>query len=139
MHPGSSNCTMRVKEDQQNMEDNFDLIQIKSFSLQGLFFSCCIRLNILNYDTIYEWIFNLLPMLCQASSILSNIQKNKTNSFDSIRRLYALFGTVLGVFGRTPPEGLLRRSQSRFEGATNCGSTKTAPAPLFFTRKQLLQ
>ena len=43
-----------------------------------------------------------------------------------------------GVFGTSPLEGLLQRSQSRFGGATICGSSKMAPAPLLFTEKRLL-
>ena len=38
-----------------------------------------------------------------------------------------------------PPEGLLQRSQSRFGGATICGFSKTALAPLLFSEKRLLQ
>jgi len=37
-----------------------------------------------------------------------------------------------------PPEALLWRSQSRFGGATICGSSKMAPSPLLFTEKRLL-
>jgi hypothetical protein len=40
-----------------------------------------------------------------------------------------------GVFGRTPPEGLLRRSWSRFGGAIICDSSKMALPPIFFTEK----
>jgi len=38
-----------------------------------------------------------------------------------------------------PPEGLLPRRQSRFGGATICGFSKMAPAPLPLTEKRLLQ
>ena len=37
--------------------------------------------------------------------------------------------------GTAPPDALLRRSQSRFGGATICGSSKMAPTPLLFTEK----
>ena len=52
--------------------------------------------------------------------------------------VYLLVNTQ-DLFDTAPPEGLLRRSRSRFGGATNCGSSKTAPAPLFFTEKRLFQ
>jgi hypothetical protein len=38
------------------------------------------------------------------------------------------------VFGRTPPEGLLQRSWSRFERAIIYRSFKIAPTFLFFTK-----
>ena len=48
-------------------------------------------------------------------------------------------GALPNVFLEEPFFSKKQRSRSRFGGAINCGFSKTAPAPLFFTEKRFLQ